>query len=160
MAAAIAVVLLFGHIRARGENETDVTAWIQYLAAQVKELKAELITCRIEVQEQVIAQSERELAEIHKDQLRLQSDEASLNREFEQSQNLPAAPSAGADPTQFDLDRSTLFQRNVERLKSQHAALAQNEAAARERLRTARERSQILSQEARAVSPQSEAVRR
>src|SRR5262245_39819446 len=78
VAAAIAIALLFCHPQARGQNTVDVTAWIQYLASQVKDLKAEMVACRLEMQEQTIALIERELVEIHKDQLQLQSEEKLL----------------------------------------------------------------------------------
>ena len=149
VAAAIAVALLFCPPHARGQNSTDVTAWIQHVAFQVKELKSAMIACRIEMQEQTILLIERELRDIHKDQLRLHSEEALLKRQVEQTDNHTAAPSADADAAQLDMARATLIASESERFKNEHASLTQREAEARERLRAAHERGQMLSQEAK-----------
>jgi len=152
LAATVALVVIVCAPPADGQNGTEVVQWLQYVASEIRGLKAELIAYRIEMQEQAVPALERELLELNRYQARLQSEEASIKARMEQLDNPLPAPAADADATQMEVARTALISAESQRLRTEQAELAQRQSETRERLRTARERLRSLSQ--KAANPQ------
>lgn len=138
----------------KGSGPQNLSAWLQYVALELKNLRLELIEERREKQQAGLAALERELQLIRDQQKDLDEQQNAESREpMEIDVQLTQPDLSKARREELEARKADLLVAGPSRFASPQSALARREADARERIALQQQRLQLLAQEAQNLAP-------